>query len=618
MSLHLKKTVIAIAIILSTGSYASAGAGIAGFSTIFQQLLDQFVQLSTQSSVYLNTAANVSIQAKEIFLKPMIDSLLAGSLSQGAADISTFIQGGMDGAAPLFVTNTKSYLDNIEKIQYQKTISDISGASGVYKDSILGALVDNYRAKGDPISALTESNLPAIIKSNACNEGSLIKRTQNDIASGYTKDGLSGEALYQAHKQELSNAFGCQSAIITSSRAKTLVAANAQDPSLSGLAGFYNITVNGDNAWSKTLAATQVASQKAEESRKAAEGKVNQNGGYIAQSVFEKLLFDENGDPYPSGDAPDDPDTEQVITPAGSVESLAANAADTGRQVALNAIGSGDLLNGLLARLGSLLQGGMFSLVGGGGLSNLSVTQPKVSDTRPDLSEEAHARLVVTLNKQLVSHKASLQRLIAGGEREKTILLPYKDALDQLKACYDRANPVAYYADQKADMTKLNNFLNDRYFKINGRLNAISKEYNDGNRGLGIIDSVYRDINNSRNSREIQNISETRYQNPLDNGQIPDMGSATIREGDYDAANGAIEADKMGEYKDNQTNCNKVLNSGTINTSPSTIQNTVQTCTNGANNPYGPEGSRCNTCSPPDTWDANARKCNAPQESQVF
>lgn len=592
----------------------AGGGGIPGLDATFPMQLVQDVGIvSGAASGGVTAAATTLLTARETVVKPLINGLLTSALQQGANDtLIKIARGGADGASPLFVTNTAQYLANIEKGQYQKVISDLAGAGG--DPSLLKTLVDNYRSTNSSIASLaTKSNLPDILKRSVCDEQALSSRAQKDISSGLSISGLAEDAAYQARKSALYDSFGCGSAIITPEKQKVLLAANSQDPSIGGLQALYNMTVNGDNTYEKSLAITQATQAQAQAASTQAAAKVTATGGYIPQSLFSKVTNDINGDPC-NADCPDDPNTEKVLTPAGTIADQANKAVGTGAEIAKNSLGTGDLFS-FLGNLAGMLAGGMIanSITGGGTSSSNRPTITSTVDTRPNMTDAEHAKKVVAMNNQLNAHKTSLTSLKAIDAQFLALLQGYQIDLGALQSCY---NDVVVYPNYISQAQPIKDFLLDRNGQIDEKLTLLQVEIPRIDPGLSTIATALSTIATSRKSDEIQSAFEI-YQNQVDDKKIPDISSPTVRKTEYDSASKLIKTDKTNEYKTQSNNCYTLRQKARAANgyNPIVNQQPVLTCTNGADNPEGTPGNTCNHCPTSYTWDDSTKKCNAPSDT---
>lgn len=555
-------TLILLLLLAPTSGFAG-GAGIGGGdASQIWQIVGDATNGITAGATGVSAVANTAVATLNTIIQPISAAVTAGAVLSEIASGKAFIGGGANGSAPLFVKNTKSYLDSVQNAEYQQAISNLSTASGPYKDSILYSLAMNARQSSASLTPLTQSGMPAIIKKNLCPDAILSARAEADIAAGLGQSGIT----YQERKKQLYDTFGCGSTTISPQAEKALLAANTQDGSIGGLDALYNLTVNRDNAYARNLAVTTAVAEKAEEAKARALSSANANGGLLPQTTSKKIEKDINGTKLSAGNAPLSPD-QDILTPVKSVADTATKAINSGTNLALAGINSANALVGALSAGMSLLDKGLGlfggSSSGGGsgsGVSaNLSAPDTTVVDTTRDMSEEEHTRVTLPIKKQLTKHIDAITVLKSTNPRELTLLMKYKGSLDQLQQCNQRVQAANIPTlASTSTLAGLPDFLSSRYDKINPKIEKINKEAPLIEPALTTMKSTLEKVLSSRNSKEIQRTFELKYQNLVDDGVIPDLVSAATRETEYESVSALVKKDENDEYKKFSEECSRL------------------------------------------------------------
>lgn len=551
-------TLILLLLLTPVAGFAGGGGvGVGDANSILQS-----AQWGTEGVIAgatgVSAIANTAIATLNTIIQPISAAVTAGAVLSEIASGKAFIGGGANGSAPLFVKNTKSYLDSVQNAEYQQAISNLSSASGPYKDSILYSLAMNARQSSAPLTPLTQSGMPAIIKKNLCPDAILSARAQADIAAGLGQSGVT----YQQRKKQLYDTFGCGSTTISPQAEKALLAANKQDGSIGGLDALYETTVNRDNAYAHNMAVTTAVAEKAEEAKARALSSANANGGLLPQTTAKKVEKDINGSKLSAGNAPLSPD-QDILTPVKSVADTATKAINSGTNLALAGINSANALVSALSAGMTILDKGL-GLFGGsssggggsGGSTSSRVPDTTVIDTTPNMSEEDHVRLTLPIKKQLTKHIDAINVIKSTNPRELNLLNKHKAKLDTLQQCNQRVQAANIPTlASTSTLAGLPDFLSSRYDKINPKIEKINKEAPLIEPALTAMKDTLEKVLSSRNSKEIQRTFELKYQNLVDDGIIPDLVSAATRETDYESMSSLVKSDENNELKKFSEEC---------------------------------------------------------------
>ncbi len=557
-----------LALLINT-THVHAGAATGG-ATFPMQIVQEGTALIAKHSTLINTAANVKTMIKDTILDPIANQLISAALQGSSKDILSWVTGGFDGAPSLILANPEAAILNAGVNAARSALTGLP-QDGIFSASLFSTLKDAYKGSNDlkaQLQSLSQSSIPSLVQDTICSDAALTSLAINDIRD--PQDGSYTQAQLTARKSELYN-YACAGDPKTDQKLATrLNDLNTQNPSITGMEGFYSVAVRGENEFTRGQIAKDLVAKKVADDEEIKKLE-NYGGGQNAVSERECEIYEDDTaitDPNTPVGATKDPACLQwkTITPGATVGALFAKGQGAGLDRLTNIMGDGSL-SSLLSGLATAF---FNSSSRGGGVSSgsrPSNTPTVVSSSRPivqDLSNDSTKKdeTIGTIMSQIDSYDTTLKKLQGIDSSYLSDIAEYQNKVTQGKTCYDSliSNNTMSSSDPRA--TNAYSFYASRQSEINTRRNALNEEVIKVTRAISLNNEVRNALTSSNSTQEIGTIFRT-YQSAIKKENLPEMGSDGTREAEYQASKSNTENDtSLTSY---QNTCNQLTNNNNSN-----------------------------------------------------
>ncbi len=569
MKKHLLPFLLVYLFMNTTGVYASFIIG----STFPGQIVSDIISLATGASTFIDTSANVEVMLKETILDPIANQLISSVIEQSSDNITSWVTGGFDGAPSLITADPQDFIQKAGLRAAKGALGNIPEDS-VFGDSLFATLKDTYSGANDlkaQIEGLSKSDIPTLLQDKICSDAALTALAINDVKDKDTGAYTNSEVT--ARKTSLYN-YACAGDPNTDPQvARRLDDLNTQNPNLTGLDGWYKLTVEGQNAYTRGAIAKDLVVKKAEADKDLAT-KENFGGGQNAVSEKECEVYEEVTRTTDPNDAVGKTEDQKclkwrTITPGATVGALFAKGQSVGLERLTNIMGDGSL-SGLLSGLAvAFTNNGNKNRGAGPKASNMSVTVSSSRPVRQDLLNDPSRKeeTMGTMMKQFTAYEETLNNLEGVDNSILADINTYQNKVTTGKTCYDEL--------VKEDPSKANDgrvinaysFYANRQSKINVKKNSLVPEITKIARAKSLNQQTLTALNESNSTQEMSTIFRT-YQTALNSESLPKLGSEATRTGEGREIKNQTENDK--DLDTNNNTCIQMQGSRTTGTTDTT------------------------------------------------
>ena len=588
----MKKIFISLFAIISSVSFSYAGsvAGTGGSTEITQianNILlgaQQAIQQGTQASTFVNTAANVSDMTKTVIADPIANYMKTLTVSSLAKSTLNWAKGGFQGN-PNFVVNPNVYFSNVMTSAIKSGLGQINNPinKNIFTNSVIGSVVKNYRnTQSSPSAPYT---LGTAVQNDMCSDSNLSATALNDVANSLNIPQNSvftsptGLSQYNSRKVALYNSYCVGNASKDAALQKQLAdryfsnggfswagwEQQTQHPELNTEYG--NVTKTSENILSN-----------ASNQQTIAQNEVTQSGGYVGVkncAHYSSVIDTSTGDPIC--------DEWETKTPAKLVADSVSKASFGSLDTLINSHGAGDALtafvslslddlinNGISSASQSISNSGlnsntMDSLSGyvntaDGSLTNTSITTSNQTNSIVNAADKA--KLVGPMITQLNREADEIAKL-------KTInniyylnnITSYENSINSLDSCYNTLTTnYASYLDwsMNSNISSGRSYISTARAAISTNRAKLLADLNN----LNIADKLTQDtlstINSSNDSVVISD-AYSKYQDALNAGIVPYIGTSVTRQVEYQQIQNQANKDITDNLNPKTAQCNQMI-----------------------------------------------------------
>ena len=545
MKKHLLPFLLVCLFMNTTGVHASFIIG----STFPGQIVSDIISLGTQASTFIDTSANVEVMLKETILDPIANQLISSAIEGSSDNITSWVTGGFDGAPSLITGNPEDFIKKAGISAARRAIGDIPEDS-IFGDSLFATLKETYTGVNDiksQIENLSKSDIPRLLQDKMCTDAALTALAINDVKDQNT--GVYTASEVTARKTSLYN-YACAGDPTTDPQlARKLNDLNTQNPNLSGMDGWYKLTVEGQNAYTRAQIAQDLVAKKVEADKDIAT-KENYGGGQNAVSEKECEVYEEvtwTTDPNDKVGPTEDQKCLQwkTITPGATVSTLFAKGQSAGLDRLTNIMGDGSLSSLLSGLAVAFTNNGSKNKAASPKASNMSVTVSSSRPIRQDLINDPARKdeTLGTMMKQFDAYEETLNKLEGIDNSILADINAYQNKVTTGKTCYDDLvkNDPSKATDGR--VTNAYTFYENRQSKIDVKKNSLVPEIRKIARAKSLNQQTITALKESNSTQEMSTIFKT-YQAAVNSESLPRLGSEGARTGEGREIKNQTENDK--------------------------------------------------------------------------
>jgi hypothetical protein len=496
----------------------------------------------------------------DLVLKPAKDALTLVMIINSGQQVQNLVLGSL-GTERLLVTNPEQYIQSRASNVVRVSVGDISGSNGIYSNSILNSVVNQYKYENTDLSSklrsLTQSSVPSTVQNNICADAKLSSLAYNDVKD---EEGNYDESVYRARKKEIYDALCVGNPSTNPQLAKKLDGAYNQDPNLGGWDAWLAITMGGQNDYAKSEAVKAEIAKEVARKEEAAKAELAAGGGLKNKTKCDQSAYvDENGEPYldeennPVTPPSNIPCAQETVTKlSGTLQNLWNDALSSPLRTLQASIGTGagSLLSTAFQTGSLLLQintalgniNGDDDRALGAGTTNAAYTQDLTND--PEKKET----LLAPIRKQFNVHLEALTKLETANRSFIGAINVNNTQLANMKACFvslvgDFTRPASTSTDAEGNIITIpassassdprvaSAFSYHDAGKSNNatQLTKVNKELTDVATSRTIIGNALSSMQTTNSSGEILRLF-TKYQGDFDSQGLPNVMSGTQRE----------------------------------------------------------------------------------------
>jgi hypothetical protein len=547
----MKKTIVSVlttSLFLVTGvtSLYAGGGGLSGGALEITQQENKDL-LEESNSVNSNTRDYTGeILKQETVLDPLANQLRGETIKHISDDITQWIEGGFNGDDPLIIAKPKEFIDEGGLTVVRKAISALPESS-TYSGAAIEALRNEYTQTDleEKISILSKSSIPVDVYNNMCGEKKLTELAKNrarDADGEYTAEEVTRQ------KQILYD-YACVGDPEDDEHAAKLMDLYHQDNSLGGEDAFYNLTVNGDNPFSRSEQIKWLVTKDAEEEKDRRTRELYGGINAVSERECTEESTDITGATYCSDSV--------ITTPSASIQ----EAYNTSKQSIYDYLigAQGDGYNDNV--LGGFAESDIFDGFNDGlttiGTFNTSSIDTASAPPVEDLRENNTYRLSLIrgITKELSSYEKYLSNLTQVDNAYLGEIATYEDRVTTMKNCYDSLGTRGIVTVGDSRVTSAYDFYRDRIAKIDGTRSTIASDISKIPAANNLTTTTRAKISASYSSQEISGLYDT-YKNTVDNEEYPTSQSQYTNRLDYDNASKGAKEDTGPE--DYLTTCRQI------------------------------------------------------------
>ncbi len=458
-------------------------------------------------------------------IKPITQGLINAAQEQMASEITTWANGGFGGDA-LILPDAQRYLQDQALNQVKIALADLP-QDGLFSDSIFSTLVGKYKNVDDlgaQLTELSQSNIPAIIQKNICDDATLSSLALSDVQLA---DGTFVNEALVARKNELWN-YACAGDPATNPEvARRLDDLNNQRPEIGGWDSWLDVT-GGNNDYTRSTKVDILVAEAAAEKARLAERKVFDGEGAINQTRCE-----EYAGPTQEGVAPLCKKTV-TLTPSEFIDST-ISAAVTSKLDRLTNLTPDGLASFFATLAVTKLTAGLNQTISGafsgsGSTNNTATPIGSSAPVRQDLLSDPARRdeLLRPMTKQITYYLSTLDSLEAVDQTYLSDVAAYEARLSVGRMCYNQlvadglttaADPAfGFYANRQARIDAIRATISNDTTKI-----AEARTY---------IAQVTSQLSTSNSTQEMSTIFNG-YMDVVDTRNFPGIQTTATRKGEY-------------------------------------------------------------------------------------
>jgi hypothetical protein len=503
--------------------------------------------------------------------RPLKDAMTLISIVNGSKQIKNM-------GSKLVIPNPEQFVRNKAIDSIQTSYDTVEENGGYYSDSFLKSITDSTRSSANTdiktsLNSLSQSSLPNDLQDNICTDEHIALRAEEEATQGGTIP--YDENTFLEKKRTLYAKY-CQGDPSTDKElANSLVQKYRESPTKVG--NSWDIILkktNGENTYTKTaLMASRVEKESATKQEFAK--KDYELGGGI-QSAKICIKYNSNGRC----------EEEQVLDPGSVIKTAYDKAKSSGFDTAISSFGTGGNggsffgdISGVLSLAGQAydtynsvsgtingIQGSINTVTGtvdtitgsgGTGSGNTTPGRPgtnissvtQVTYTQ-DLANdpERKASLLRPIQKILNAHLSAITGLATTDANYIAEINNYKASVSDVKTCYEG---VLAYADSNqwpyTIPASVFTFYDQETTASDALIQKLTTEKNVSvPNALQIIQNTTASTTDSNSSNEIVAITN-RYQDMIDNNNLPTQQTAAMRDSEYQQYKSELQMKMMGD-----------------------------------------------------------------------
>jgi len=437
-------TLLLVLSLYGAGSFQTASAIFcANCAQVALQIPQLMNETMTSGANILTQINTFLVQNKTLILDPLQNAMIAMSLLNQQKSTMNLVMGGL-GGQPLLQSNPEQWIRNQGLNSVRISLNDITSQNGIYSGSLLSSIVGTYKNSSNltvQLQGLGNSSIPTLTQNNLCKDANLTAVAKNDVMAG---DGSFTVEDLNRRKTEIYNTLCRGNPLTDQNLAKKLVQVSSRRPDIAGW-DTWLATINGDNAYAKSVQAQIVIAQDKEKKEQSAKDDLNRSGGIASPSSCTKVDSNDDSETGLTTIANLPCRTRELTGSSVVVSSQVQQALNSKMQKTISAEGWG-----ILSSLGSILSGGLdlfrfgssvASAVNGnsgGGSTNTSQTTGSNTAPTQDLENnpESKTALVETIDNRLNSYASSTDKLELAISNIASQVSIARGNISQMKSCF--------------------------------------------------------------------------------------------------------------------------------------------------------------------------------------